>query len=95
MKKNTDLSRRDFLKDSALAGAGLVMMGGLAPSRVLGANDKIRVGVLGSGGRAQYVMKLFKQFPEVEIVASTARFWTARMWTRSSSAAPITGTSRC
>jgi predicted dehydrogenase len=69
MKRNTDLSRRDFLKDSALAGAGLAVMGGLAPARVLGANDKIRVGVLGSGGRAQYVMKLFKKFPEVEIVA--------------------------
>jgi predicted dehydrogenase len=69
MKKNTDLSRRDFLKDSALAGAGLTVLGGLPPARILGANDKIRVGVLGSGGRAQYVMKLFKKFPEVEIVS--------------------------
>jgi predicted dehydrogenase len=69
MEKRSDLSRRDFLKDSALAGAGLAVLGGLAPARVLGANDKIRVGVLGSGGRAQYIMKLFKEFSEVEIVA--------------------------
>lgn len=63
-----NLTRRRFLKGSALAGASAVFAG-LAPARVLGANDKIRVGVLGSGNRAQYLMKLFKQFPSTEIVA--------------------------
>jgi predicted dehydrogenase len=63
------LTRRDFIRDSAVAGAGLAVLGGLTPARVLGANDKIRVGVLGSGERAQYLMKLFGRQPEVEIVA--------------------------
>ncbi len=63
------VSRREFLKDSALAGAGAAMLGGLAPARVLGANDRIRVGVLGAGQRAHYLMTLFKQNPEVEFVA--------------------------
>jgi predicted dehydrogenase len=45
------------------------MLGGLAPARVLGANDRIRVGVLGTGGRAQYLMTLFKKVPTVEFAA--------------------------
>ncbi len=62
-----NISRRKFLQGSAAAGAALV--GGLASGRALGANDKIRVGVLGSGLRAQYLMKLFSESPSVEIVA--------------------------
>src|SRR5574337_916380 len=69
MNKKTDLSRRQFLKGSALAGASAAMLGGLAPARVLGANDRVRIGVLGTGERAQYVMTLFKQVPSVEFVA--------------------------
>ena len=70
MKDKKDLSRREFLKDSAAAGAGLALAGGFAPARVvLGANDRIRVGVLGTGQRAQYLMTLFKQVPSTEIVA--------------------------
>ena len=61
------LSRRKFLQDSAVASAALAT--GLAPARVLGANDKIRVAVLGTGERAQYLMTLFKQVPGTEIVA--------------------------
>jgi predicted dehydrogenase len=64
-----DLTRREFLKDAAATGAGAAVLGGLASSRVLGANDKIRVGVLGTGERAQYLMTLFKKVPGVEIVA--------------------------
>jgi predicted dehydrogenase len=69
MNKRTDVSRREFLKDTALAGAGVAAFGGLMPARVLGANDKIRVGVLGTGERAQYLMSLFKEIPSVELVA--------------------------
>ncbi len=45
------------------------MLGGLVPARVLGANDRIRVGVLGTGERARYLMTLFKQVPTVEFAA--------------------------
>jgi len=69
MANKTEMTRREFLKDTALAGAGAAVMGGLAPARVLGANDKVRVGVLGSGHRARYVMEMFKKVPEVEFVA--------------------------
>jgi predicted dehydrogenase len=69
MDKKLEISRREFLKDSAVAGASVAMLGGLAPARVLGANDKIRVGAIGTGERAQYLMTLFKQVPAVELVA--------------------------
>lgn len=69
MESKSSLSRRDFLKDSALAGASAAVFGGLAPARVLGANDRIRLAVLGSGERAQYDMSLFQKYPEVEVVA--------------------------
>lgn len=61
------VSRRAFLKDSALAGAAV--WGGLAPARVLGANDKIRLALLGSGQRGQYDMSLFQKDPSVDVVA--------------------------
>ncbi len=63
------LSRRKFLQDTATAGATFAAAGGFSPARVLGAGDKIRVGVLGSGQRAQYLMTLFKKFPATELVA--------------------------
>ena len=68
MNRKKDFSRREFLQSSA-ASAGLALAGGLAPARVLGANDRIRVGVLGTGQRAQYLMTLVKQVPSTEIVA--------------------------
>ena len=54
MDNKKDFSRREFLRDSAVGGAGLALAAGLAPARVLGANDRIRVGALGTGERAQY-----------------------------------------
>ena len=63
------LTRREFLKNSAVTGAGVAALGGLAPARVLGANDRVRVALIGSGGRGQYVMSLFQQVPSTEIVA--------------------------
>ena len=69
MENESDMSRRQFLKETVAAGTSVALMGGLAPAQVLGANDKIRVGVLGSGGRAQYIMELFSSNPSVELAA--------------------------
>ncbi|HUI42335.1 MAG TPA: Gfo/Idh/MocA family oxidoreductase [Terriglobia bacterium] len=68
-KRMSDVTRRDFLKGTAVAGAGLAAFGGLTPARVLGANDRIRLGVLGTGERGAYVMSVFIGNPEVEVVA--------------------------
>src|SRR5262245_63850201 len=47
---NTPLSRRNFVKSSALT-AAVATLGGLSPSRAVGANDRIRIGVIGCGGQ--------------------------------------------
>jgi predicted dehydrogenase len=69
MSEDAGITRRDFLKETAMAGATAAVLGGLAPARVLGANDKIRVGAMGTGERCQYLMTLFKKNPSVELVA--------------------------
>ena len=58
------ISRRSFLKTSAALTASAVASG-----RVLGANEALRVGVLGTGGRAQFLMKSLVKVPNVRIAA--------------------------
>src|SRR5436190_2846893 len=47
--KHLSTNRRTFLKTSALAG-GAAIMGAPARLRAVGANDRIRIGVIGVGG---------------------------------------------
>jgi predicted dehydrogenase len=54
-------SRRAFLA----GGAGTAV----SAVRALGANDRIRVGVIGTGGRGQYLMKELKKVAAVDFVA--------------------------
>ncbi len=61
------INRRDFLIGSALATAGLVT--GCTSSRILGANDEIRFGVIGIGSKgADHVDNLIK-IPGTRLVA--------------------------
>ena len=69
MTEEPGITRRDFLKETVVAGATAAVLGGLAPARVLGANDKIRVGAIGTGGRCQSLMKIFLDNPSVDLVA--------------------------
>src|SRR5436190_16618219 len=62
-------SRRRFLGVSAGAATALLAGWRPAPSSALGANDRIRVGVIGTGGRARGLMRQLKDLPGQEIVA--------------------------
>ena len=53
------------------------MLGGLTPSRVLGANDRIRIGTLGTGERCKVLMRAFKEEPSVRIGRLCGRLWRA------------------
>ncbi len=61
------IKRREFLKGATTVGAALGLTGTalgarnnkINPGRVLGANDRINVGVLGAGGRGAYVGRVF------------------------------------
>ncbi|HXK08490.1 MAG TPA: Gfo/Idh/MocA family oxidoreductase [Vicinamibacteria bacterium] len=62
-------NRRRFL-GSTLAGSAAALLGPrLARASALGAADRIRIGVVGTGGRAQYLMRLLKELPGCELVA--------------------------
>ena len=56
------MKRRDFLTSAA----GTL----LATSRALGANDRVRVGLIGTGGRCMYLAELLDTLPANEIVAA-------------------------
>ena len=65
MHSDSDLSRRRFLTTGAAAAA----VATLAPSRVLGANDRIRVGVIGAGTRANLLIDQLPQPAEVVAIS--------------------------
>lgn len=45
------------------------LLAGAAAGRVLGANDRIRVGMIGTGGRGRELMRILCQFPDCDIAA--------------------------
>ena len=59
------MNRRNFLAAAASGAAAL----SLSPSRVLGANNRVRVGIIGSGSRGQEDMRALIAIPGVEFVA--------------------------
>jgi predicted dehydrogenase len=63
----SNVTRRDFIKSSVAAGVGLALA---APhSRVLGANDQIRVAVVGVGGQGGGHMRYFHGCEGAKLVA--------------------------
>ena len=68
-------NRRDFVKQAALGTAALLAY---PPSRVLGANDRVRVGMIGVGGRGQELLKQVLQVRNAELVAIADIFSRSR-----------------
>jgi predicted dehydrogenase len=61
----TNNTRREFLSQVAIGSAAML----LARSRVLGANDRVRLGIIGAGARGQEVLREMLAAPNVELVA--------------------------
>src|SRR5580658_147657 len=70
-----EFDRRDFFRRASSVGAGVALAGtalarnaaksvGKGSSRVLGANDRINIGVVGMGGRGTYVASQFTKYGE-------------------------------
>jgi predicted dehydrogenase len=57
--------------------AGAAAVTAASYSRVLGANDKVNLGVIGLGGRGSYVMSVFQKNPVVN-VAAVCDVWLTR-----------------
>ena len=63
-------SRRQFLTETARTTAlGGALFTAASRQKILGANDRVRLGVIGPGARGQSVMNHFLYYPEVEVVA--------------------------
>ena len=71
-------TRRTFIKQ-ALGSSAAIAASGLYPySRVLGANDRIRIGLIGGGDRGQEIFNAAIKCPKVEAVA-VADVYTRRL----------------
>lgn len=70
---SSDNSRRNFIGTAATALAGT-----LAPSRVLGANDRVRFGIIGPGARGMEILREAIQVPNTEFAAA-ADVYTRRL----------------
>src|SRR6476619_4783983 len=67
----TESNRRDFLKSATsvgvslgVAGSAFARGGKTSTGRILGANDRINIGVVGVGGRGSYVAEAFSKYGE-------------------------------
>jgi predicted dehydrogenase len=63
----TDSTRRDFLKKTAAASAAFLTPN--VAARVIGANDRIRIAIIGAGSRGQELLKQIAAVPGTEVVA--------------------------
>src|SRR5260370_7498414 len=62
----TDNTRRDFLKQAAFGTAAFLAH---PTSPVLGANDRVRVGMIGVGNRGQELLRQVISVPNTQLVA--------------------------
>ncbi len=62
----TDSTRRDFVKQAALSTAAFLAY---PHSTVLGANDRVRVGMIGVGSRGQDLLEEVLKVPNIQLVA--------------------------
>jgi predicted dehydrogenase len=73
MSKSSELNRRDFIKTTARTGAGLATLGVTSffpkPERIFGANDRVRVAVIGLHGQGWVHVQEYAKLPNVEIAA--------------------------
>ena len=79
MAENT---RREFIKQAAVGAAALAY----PPANVLGANDRVRVGMIGVGGRGQDLLHEILEVPNAQVVA-IADVYTRR-WDEAKKIAP-------
>lgn len=71
-------TRREFIQRTLGGTAGLAAYGMFPSGRVLGANDRVRIGLIGAGGRGTEIFKAAMKCPNVEPVA-VADIYTRRL----------------
>ncbi len=73
MENKNNQNRREFIAKSTLTVSGLSVglnaLGAFGQSRIIGANDKIRMGFIGIGNRGSQLLNLFMKHPDCEVAA--------------------------
>jgi predicted dehydrogenase len=64
------IERREFIKQATTATAAGLTLSAASYEKVLGANDRVRLGIIGPGARGQELMKDFIKAPGAEFVAA-------------------------
>ena len=72
MRNSNEVSRRTFLAGSAIAGAASPGISAKSAARVIGANERLHVGVIGAGGNARGHMRVLKKLAADDNVEMTA-----------------------
>lgn len=78
--KESQTERRKFIKNSVATAAGLTITAAL-PNGVLGANDRLRIGLIGCGGRGNYLLdETFKSAVALNVeIAALCDVWTVNL----------------
>ena len=63
------MSRRDFNKSAILGSASVAFSAGPAVGKAVAANDRIGVGLIGSGNQGRYDLGSFIKTDQVDVVA--------------------------
>jgi hypothetical protein len=69
MKEKKSISRRGFIRTSAIGAAAAFAAPSIIPSTAFGSNAKVTVAVLGVNGRGTSHIEGFSKLPDVEVVA--------------------------
>ena len=73
MTRKSEMTRRDFIKKSTASGAGLATLGGISfithPEKVFGANDRVRVAVIGIRGQGFNHIRRYAALANAEVAA--------------------------
>jgi predicted dehydrogenase len=67
--ESSKITRRDFNKTAAMGAVSLALSAGPAVRNVLGANDRVGIGLIGSGGMGQADLRDFLRTGQVDAVA--------------------------
>ncbi len=67
MRSTSNVSRRFFLKASAAAGSAAALT--LPAAKAQGANERLNIGLIGTGGRCRHLMPALAKVPNVRLAA--------------------------
>lgn len=77
--KTTETDRREFIRMSAAATAGLGLMSAF-PRHILGANDRLRIGVIGCGIRGNYLISEIFRLTDLNVeIAAICDVWKVNL----------------